>query len=183
MLNLRGVDLNLLPVFEAVYEERSLSRGAAPPRDDAAGGQPCADSAPQRVRGPAVHPAIARRRAHAGRRRDLRQAAWRAHFGARRRHRVARLRGEDVAPGFLRRDPASAGAADGGAPAPAPRRRGAEREGRVQHAIAADRARARVAGRSLRRRRRLAAAAGRPVERARRRSTTASSRWRGATTR
>src|SRR4029077_2877976 len=29
MLNLRGVDLNLLPVFEAVYEERSLSRGAA----------------------------------------------------------------------------------------------------------------------------------------------------------
>jgi len=28
MLNLRGVDLNLLPVFEAVYEERSLSRAA-----------------------------------------------------------------------------------------------------------------------------------------------------------
>ena len=29
MLNLRSVDLNLLPVFEAVYEERSLSRAAA----------------------------------------------------------------------------------------------------------------------------------------------------------
>jgi len=29
MLNLRGVDLNLLPVFEAAYEERSLSRAAA----------------------------------------------------------------------------------------------------------------------------------------------------------
>ena len=28
MLNLRGVDLNLLPVFEATYEERSLSRAA-----------------------------------------------------------------------------------------------------------------------------------------------------------
>jgi LysR family transcriptional regulator, transcriptional activator for leuABCD operon len=28
MLNLRGVDLNLLPVFEAVYEEQSLSRAA-----------------------------------------------------------------------------------------------------------------------------------------------------------
>jgi DNA-binding transcriptional LysR family regulator len=28
MFNLRGVDLNLLPVFEAVYEERSLSRAA-----------------------------------------------------------------------------------------------------------------------------------------------------------
>jgi DNA-binding transcriptional LysR family regulator len=28
MLNLRGVDLNLLPVFEAAYEERSLSRAA-----------------------------------------------------------------------------------------------------------------------------------------------------------
>lgn len=28
MLNLRGIDLNLLPVFEAVYEERSLSRAA-----------------------------------------------------------------------------------------------------------------------------------------------------------
>jgi len=28
MLNLRSVDLNLLPVFEAVYEERSLSRAA-----------------------------------------------------------------------------------------------------------------------------------------------------------
>ena len=28
-LNLRGVDLNLLPVFEAVFEERSLSRAAA----------------------------------------------------------------------------------------------------------------------------------------------------------
>ena len=27
-LNLRGVDLNLLPVFEAVFEERSLSRAA-----------------------------------------------------------------------------------------------------------------------------------------------------------
>ena len=29
MLNLRAVDLNLLPVFEAIYEERSLSRAAA----------------------------------------------------------------------------------------------------------------------------------------------------------
>src|SRR5262245_8178313 len=29
MLNLRSVDLNLLPVFEAAYEERSLSRAAA----------------------------------------------------------------------------------------------------------------------------------------------------------
>jgi DNA-binding transcriptional LysR family regulator len=29
VLNLRSVDLNLLPVFEAVYEERSLSRAAA----------------------------------------------------------------------------------------------------------------------------------------------------------
>ena len=28
MVNLRGVDLNLIPVFEAVYEERSLSRAA-----------------------------------------------------------------------------------------------------------------------------------------------------------
>ena len=28
MLNLRGVDLNLLPVFEAAYEERNLSRAA-----------------------------------------------------------------------------------------------------------------------------------------------------------
>ena len=28
MLNLRTVDLNLLPVFEAAYEERSLSRAA-----------------------------------------------------------------------------------------------------------------------------------------------------------
>ena len=28
MLNLRSVDLNLLPVFEAAYEERSLSRAA-----------------------------------------------------------------------------------------------------------------------------------------------------------
>jgi DNA-binding transcriptional LysR family regulator len=28
MLNLRGIDLNLLPVFEAVFEERSLSRAA-----------------------------------------------------------------------------------------------------------------------------------------------------------
>ncbi len=28
MLNLRGIDLNLLPVFEAAYEERSLSRAA-----------------------------------------------------------------------------------------------------------------------------------------------------------
>ncbi len=26
--NLRGIDLNLLPVFEAAYEERSLSRAA-----------------------------------------------------------------------------------------------------------------------------------------------------------
>src|SRR4030095_11607620 len=29
MFNIRSVDLNLLPVFEAVYEERSLSRAAA----------------------------------------------------------------------------------------------------------------------------------------------------------
>ncbi len=29
LFNLRGVDLNLLPVFEAAYEERSLSRAAA----------------------------------------------------------------------------------------------------------------------------------------------------------
>ena len=29
MLNLRAIDLNLLPVFEAAYEERSLSRAAA----------------------------------------------------------------------------------------------------------------------------------------------------------
>src|SRR5215831_12213952 len=29
MLNLRAVDLNLLPVFEAAYEERSLSRAAS----------------------------------------------------------------------------------------------------------------------------------------------------------
>ena len=29
MFNIRRVDLNLLPVFEAVYEERSLSRAAA----------------------------------------------------------------------------------------------------------------------------------------------------------
>src|SRR5262245_42442681 len=28
MLNLRGIDLNLLPVFEAAYEERNLSRAA-----------------------------------------------------------------------------------------------------------------------------------------------------------
>src|SRR6266403_2529578 len=28
MFNLRGIDLNLLPVFEAAYEERSLSRAA-----------------------------------------------------------------------------------------------------------------------------------------------------------
>src|SRR4029450_3465934 len=28
MFNIRSVDLNLLPVFEAVYEERSLSRAA-----------------------------------------------------------------------------------------------------------------------------------------------------------
>ena len=28
MLNLRSVDLNLLPVFEAAYEEQSLSRTA-----------------------------------------------------------------------------------------------------------------------------------------------------------
>jgi len=28
MLNLRAIDLNLLPVFEAAYEERSLSRAA-----------------------------------------------------------------------------------------------------------------------------------------------------------
>src|SRR5690242_2071048 len=28
MLNLRSIDLNLLPIFEAVYEERSLSRAA-----------------------------------------------------------------------------------------------------------------------------------------------------------
>src|SRR6185295_5733090 len=28
MVNLRGVDLNLLPVFEAAYEERNLSRAA-----------------------------------------------------------------------------------------------------------------------------------------------------------
>jgi DNA-binding transcriptional LysR family regulator len=28
MLNLRSVDLNLLPVFEAIYEERNLSRAA-----------------------------------------------------------------------------------------------------------------------------------------------------------
>ncbi len=29
MFNLRSVDLNLLPVFEAAYEERSLSRAAS----------------------------------------------------------------------------------------------------------------------------------------------------------
>ena len=29
MFNIRRVDLNLLPVFEAVYEEQSLSRAAA----------------------------------------------------------------------------------------------------------------------------------------------------------
>ncbi len=28
MLNIRSIDLNLLPVFEAVYEERSLSQAA-----------------------------------------------------------------------------------------------------------------------------------------------------------
>ena len=28
MFNIRSVDLNLLPVFEAVYEEKSLSRAA-----------------------------------------------------------------------------------------------------------------------------------------------------------
>ena len=28
MFNIRSVDLNLLPVFEAVYEERNLSRAA-----------------------------------------------------------------------------------------------------------------------------------------------------------
>ena len=28
MFNLRGLDLNLLPVFEAVYEAQSLSRAA-----------------------------------------------------------------------------------------------------------------------------------------------------------
>ena len=28
MLNLRAIDLNLLPVFEAAYEERSLSKAA-----------------------------------------------------------------------------------------------------------------------------------------------------------
>lgn len=28
MFNLRGIDLNLLPVFEAAYEEPSLSRAA-----------------------------------------------------------------------------------------------------------------------------------------------------------
>lgn len=28
MLNLRAIDLNLLPVFEAVYEERNMTRAA-----------------------------------------------------------------------------------------------------------------------------------------------------------
>ena len=28
MFNLRSIDLNLLPVFEAVYEEKNLSRAA-----------------------------------------------------------------------------------------------------------------------------------------------------------
>ena len=28
MLNLRALDLNLLPIFEAAYEEKSLSRAA-----------------------------------------------------------------------------------------------------------------------------------------------------------
>ena len=47
MLNLRAVDLNLLPVFEAAYEERSLSRAAA----RLAMTQPAVSHAVNRLRG------------------------------------------------------------------------------------------------------------------------------------
>jgi LysR family transcriptional activator for leuABCD operon len=46
MFNLRGVDLNLLPVFEAAYEERSLSRAA----DRLALTQPAVSHAMNRLR-------------------------------------------------------------------------------------------------------------------------------------
>jgi len=47
MLNLRAVDLNLLPVFEAAYEERSLSRAAS----KLAMTQPAVSHAVNRLRG------------------------------------------------------------------------------------------------------------------------------------
>ena len=46
MVNLRGVDLNLLPVFEAAYEERSLSCAAT----RLATTQPAVSQAPTRWR-------------------------------------------------------------------------------------------------------------------------------------
>ncbi len=47
MVNLRGVDLNLLPVFEAVYEQGSLSRAA----ERLAMTQPAVSHAMTRLRG------------------------------------------------------------------------------------------------------------------------------------
>lgn len=47
MINLRSVDLNLLPVFEAVYEERNMTRAA----DRLAMSQPAVSNAVARLRG------------------------------------------------------------------------------------------------------------------------------------
>lgn len=47
MINLRAVDLNLLPVFEAVYEERNMTRAA----DRLAMSQPAVSNAVARLRG------------------------------------------------------------------------------------------------------------------------------------
>lgn len=46
MINLRGVDLNLLPGFEAVYEERSFTKAA----DRLAMSQPAVSNAVARLR-------------------------------------------------------------------------------------------------------------------------------------
>ena len=74
MLNLRSVDLTLLPVFEAAYEERGLSR-AAKARDDAVGREPRPVAAADGVRGRALHPPDERRHPDAGRGAHLRRGA------------------------------------------------------------------------------------------------------------
>ena len=144
MLNLRGVDLNLLPVFEAVYEERSLSRAAA----RLAMTQPAVSHALTRLRSVFEDALFIRhdawRGAHARRRRHLRRSSRRARAV---RDAVIEARGFD--PKTSRRNffvaiPHPLG------PLMAVRLRqrlavaATECEGRVQHALAADRARARL---------------------------------------
>ena len=148
---------------------RSGLRGAQPvarggeARDDAVGGEPCDVAPASRLPRRALRPGGKGGAPHAGGGNDLREGARRARIGARVGGRTARLRSPDVAAQVLRRHFAPARSDDRGAAARTARGSRAGRRSRLQHAVAADRARTGDARGPGRRRGGLARAGARTV--------------------